>query len=173
MKNVRGFLAVCTVAVSLSTEAIAQADPNIRDTTGRPLKPITAPVSDGKELPSETLWRKIREAALPDLKYAEALAKNIGTERANARAECYTGLIKANEQANGTGIMLDGKPLGNPPEPHLITGFEQAAEIIDNLAPDSPVMLACAKTATLMRQSVLQVISALISGAAIIPKPVP
>jgi hypothetical protein len=171
MRDVRRLLVVLatTLAVSSLAETVsAQSDPNARNTTGRPVS--IAPTSDGKELSSDALWKRIRQAALPDLKYSEALANNIGTPRAKARAKCYAALVTANEQANGTGVLVDGKPLGDPPNPHLITDFEQAAEILDNLAPDSPVMLGCAEGAALVRQTVTQFISALISGAAILPK---
>jgi len=174
MRNVRRLLAVCAAAFAVSTlatQAIAQADPNARNATGRPFKPLIAPQGDGKELPSKDLWRKIREAEIPDLKYSEALALNVGTARSAARAKCYTALIKANEQANGAGIKdASGVPIGDPPSPHLVTAFEQAAEIIDNLAPDSPVMLGCSEAAQLLRMTAAEFISSLITGMALLPK---
>jgi len=177
MRDVRRLLAVCAAGLALSsvaTDVQAQSDPNARNTAGRQLGQNRPPDLFSKNKEEKELWERIREAATPDLKYSSALAKNIATTKSLARMECYDALIKVNEQANGAGILVDGKPLGEPPNPHFITNFEQAAEVIDNLAADSPVMLACAKGAQLGRLTAIEFITALLTGVAIVPKlPVP
>jgi hypothetical protein len=115
----------------------------------------------------EQVWKQIVTAATADLTYAEALADNAATPNSKLRSNCYAALITANQQANGVNLK-DGA--GNPlttPDPAIITKAEQGLELIDNLQPSSPLVVACAPAANAVRIGVLAFINTVVTGAAL------
>jgi hypothetical protein len=133
--------------------------------TGDPIKDIRTAIH-GAESSAESLWQKIVNAKLADLEYAKALADNTATAGGKMRSACYGALIAANQQANGVGLKdAAGNPLARP-DPSMITGFEQIAEVADNLQPTSPLIVACAPVANAIKQSVMQLITMMVTGAA-------
>jgi len=111
-------------------------------------------------------WDKITAATQPDLTYAKALADNVGSPGSKLRSQCYAAILVANQQANGSTLKNpDGSPMVKP-DPAVITGVEQAAELVDNLSATAPLTAACAPAANALRQNVLQFITAIVTGAA-------
>jgi hypothetical protein len=120
------------------------------------------------------LWGKIVAATQADLTYAKALADNVNSPGSKLRSQCYAALITANQQANGSTLKNpDGTPM-IAPTPAVISQFEQAAELVDNLSATAPVMSACAAAANAVGQSTIQFITgvlASVTAKAIVPIP--
>lgn len=111
------------------------------------------------------LWKKITDAALPDLDYASALATAAGTGASGVRKQCWDSLITANKQASGLGVKnADGTSRAKP-NPSLFTDVESLAEVLDNLAPGGPLWTACAGAAQLAKTNVLTLLNAMVTGA--------
>jgi len=124
--------------------------------------------NEAKELPSpDKLWEKITTASLDDLNYAAALATAAGTNGAKVRLQCINALIDVNKQARGDNLPknADGTPMAKP-DPSLVTHMEITAEVIDALSPTGPLFTSCSGAAGLLRMQVLQVINAIVTGAA-------
>jgi hypothetical protein len=110
------------------------------------------------------LWAKIKSASRADLLYAKALADSADTPGAKARANCYGAWVKVIDQQTGALPGADGKPIGEPPDPHIFTTFEQIAQTSDNLQPNSEFMIACAPVAQALRLRFVDFIGKVISG---------
>jgi hypothetical protein len=116
---------------------------------------------------SGDLWAKIVNASIADLTYAQALAKAANTVGSNLRAVCYGAILTANQQANGNNVLAaDKTPLAKP-NPAVITTLEQGAEVLDELQPTAPVMVACAPAANAAKQDVLTFVSTVLAGVAV------
>lgn len=157
----------------LAPQARAQGPLPQRNPVARPHPPqITGDIvadtkaNFGAEGGAEGLWQKIVTASLDDLRYAKALADNTGTTGGKMRSACYGALITANQQANGIGLKDSAGAAITKPDPALVTNFEQIAEVADNLQPTSPLIVACAPVANAVKQSVTQIITMVITGAA-------
>lgn len=111
------------------------------------------------------LWKKISDAALPDLDYASALAAAAGTNASMVRKQCWDALILANKQANGSGVKNADGTARPKPDPSLFTDVESLAEVLDNLAPGGPLWVACAGAAQLAKTNVLTLLNAMVTGA--------
>jgi hypothetical protein len=114
----------------------------------------------------DQLWKQIQSASVADLKYAKALADNVGSSGAKLRSACYGAWITTIEQSQGIG--LNGASGASPtlPDPHVFSSFEQIAQVADNLQPTGPLMSACAPVWTALRLSAMQFITLVVSGAA-------
>lgn len=113
------------------------------------------------------IWQKITAAALPDLEYASAQAQAAGTPSAGVRKQCWDAIIVANKQANGSGVKdAAGAPLTKPTDAHLFVDVESLAEVLDNLAPNGPLWVACTGAAGLFRTTALTFINIAVTGAA-------
>ncbi len=120
----------------------------------------------GSETPAQ-VWQQIIAAATADLTYAKALADNAATPNSKLRSTCYAALIVANQQANGVNLKnVDGSPM-TMPDPAVITKAEQGLELIDNLQPSSPLVVACAPAANAVRMGVLAFVNTVVTGAAL------
>jgi hypothetical protein len=125
-----------------------------------------SPAPLGAESPQQ-IWQNIIKTATADLTYAKALADNAATPNAKLRSVCYAALITANQQANGVNLKnADGSPM-TVPDPAVITHAEQALELIDNLQPASPLIVACAPAANAVGQGVLSFVNTVVTGAAL------
>jgi hypothetical protein len=128
----------------------------------------TVPTAGGliPGLDLKVVWAGIVSSTQADMIYAKAMADNVGSPGSKLRSQCYAALITANEQANGTTLKdAAGNPLPRP-DPAIITGVEQAAELVDNLSATAPLTAACAPAANALQQNVLQFIAALVTGTA-------
>ena len=123
---------------------------------------VTSDVSN-----SGDLWAKIVNASIADLTYALALAKAANTVGSNLRAACYSAVLTANQQANGNNVLgADKTPLAKP-NPAVITTLEQGAEVLDELQPTAPVMVACAPAANAAKQDVLTFVGTVLAGVTV------
>jgi hypothetical protein len=123
---------------------------------------VTSDVSN-----SGDLWAKIVNASIADLTYALALAKAANTVGSNLRAVCYSAVLTANQQANGNNVLgADKTPLAKP-NPAVITTLEQGAEVLDELQPTAPVMVACAPAANAAKQDVLTFVGTVLAGVTV------
>ena len=124
---------------------------------------VTSDVSN-----SGDLWAKIVNSSIADLTYAQALAKAANTVGSSLRAACYGAILTANQQANGNNVLAaDGKTPLAKPNPAVITTLEQGAEVLDELQPTAPVMVACAPAANAAKQDVLTFVSTVLAGVAV------
>lgn len=113
----------------------------------------------------DQLWSKIQQVSITDLQYAKALADATNTAGGKMRSACWgawIALVQAQQGANAVGP--DGKPIGAKPDPALFTNFEQLAEVVDSLQPTSPFMVACQPVANTIKQSVLNLVTMVVSG---------
>lgn len=167
-------IGICIIAAvcAYASPAAAQNSPGIKPKVTLPsplpfdplgLNPAVTATKDQ----INQLWQQIKAATQADLQYALALAKNANTPGSNIRATCYAALIVANDQANGVGLKnADGSPMLQP-DPAAITLVEQASEVVDNLTPTAPLIVACAAAANAVKQNALQFIGTVLSAVAI------
>lgn len=114
----------------------------------------------------QALWKKIGALTKADLNYAMAKAKAANTNGAAIRLQCLQAISDANDQANGTGLKNpDGTDMARP-DPALVTGIEDVAELVDNLSPQGRLFTSCAGAAQMFKTNTLAVISAIVTGAA-------
>ena len=112
----------------------------------------------------DELWKKIQAANAADLKYAKALADNVGSPGAKLRAACYGAWITTIEQAQGVGLKdASGNALAQP-EPHVFSSFEQLAEVAETLQPTGPLMAACAPAWTALKLTATQFFTMAVTG---------
>ena len=119
----------------------------------------------GKTLPDlaiEDLWDKIANASIPDLDYASALAKSLGTSGGKVRAACYDAILAAARSSQGAAVSGVNPPTGAT----LFTEAEKFVEVLDNLQPSGPIFIGCAAAAQMLSANTLTFINALIGGAA-------
>lgn len=113
------------------------------------------------------IWAAIMAASNADLSYASALAGAAGTPAAKTRKQCWDAIIAVNAQASGSTLLgSDGKTPLQRPDPALISNVESMAELIDNLSPQGTLFTSCAGAATMAKQSVLQLVMGMVTGAA-------
>jgi hypothetical protein len=174
--NVR-MAAVVAMALLLS----ALVFPHNASAQGIKLKPLTGNVGNDLgittaakppaltgniEADVQALWKKIGALTKADLNYAMAKAKAANTNGAAIRLQCLQAISDANDQANGTGLKNpDGTDMARP-DPALVTGIEDVAELVDNLSPQGRLSTSCAGAAQMFKTNTLAVISAIVTGAA-------
>ena len=123
----------------------------------------SAPASSSSQL---SLWSKIVALSSPDLMYAKALADTVNTPAARNRSACLQAIIDLNAQSTGAGLKdANGNPLVMPPVPHVLTDFEQLAQIVEAIAPTGPLFQGCAAAAQSVGMNVLVFVQAIIGGA--------
>lgn len=120
--------------------------------TGNPAKDLQA------------LWQKIITASTADLQYASALAGAANTPGSAVRKQCWDAIIKINEQ--GQGLKDANGNVLTRPDPAVFADVESLAEVVDNLSPQGALFTSCAGAAQLARTSVLQFVSAVVTGVA-------
>jgi hypothetical protein len=126
------------------------------------------PAINGSVQPSQLdIWKQIATISAVDLAYAKAMADVAATGTSANRSRCLAQIIVLNNIATGAGIKNpDGTPMAPPVSPHVFTDFEQLAEVVDALAPSGPLFQNCAAAAETAKLSVLQLVNAIIGGAA-------
>lgn len=116
----------------------------------------------GASIGLESIWANIQKAVLADMKYAKAMADQANTPGSKLRSSCLAAIITIKEQQE-TVKGPDGNPM-TPPDPHVITDLEKAAEIIDGLQATSPIMVACVPAANAAQQNALNFVNAIVTG---------
>lgn len=157
-------LAIGSIAMAQFTPAHAQLKkPQVTGNIIEDIKANTAAgVTPGQGL--DATWAKMKEVSLTDIQYAKSLADAISSPRSKIRSTCYGAWITVIQQSQGATAGPNGQPLGALPDPALFSHFEQAVEVIDNLQPDSPFMVACQPAANLLKQSILQFVTSAVGG---------
>jgi len=72
----------------------------------------------------------------------------------------------ANDQFNGAGLKDAAGNVIPRPDPAMITGIEDATELVDNLSPQGTLFTSCAGAAQMFKTNTLAVINAIVTGAA-------
>lgn len=127
---------------------------------------IAGPGGSSGMLTPDQLWAKIQIASLADLKYAKGLADNVGSPGAKLRSACFAAWITTLEQQQGIGVKDASGTAMTQPDPHVISGFEQLAEVADGLQPTGPLMSSCAPAWTALKLSATEFFGMMVSGAA-------
>jgi hypothetical protein len=112
----------------------------------------------------DQLWKQIESATAADLKFAKALADNVGSPGAKLRSACYAAWITTIEQSQGAGLKDANGGQLKQPDPHVFASFEQLAEVADNLQPTGPLMSACAPAWTALKLTAMQFFTMAVTG---------
>lgn len=139
---------------------------DIKTDLGIGVQPGSAPALTGNiQVDAKALWDKIQALTKDDLTYAIAKATAAKTNASAVRLQCLQAVADANAQARGDGLIgADGKPLVRP-DPALVTGIEDVAELVDNLSPQGKLFTSCAGAAQMFRTNTLAVINSIVTGA--------
>jgi hypothetical protein len=90
-----------------------------------------------------------------DLNYAMAKARAAGTPAGKTRLQCIQAISDANDQLNGVNLKNpDGTDMVRP-DPALVTGIEDVAELVDNLSPQGVLLTSCAGAANMLGMNAL------------------
>jgi hypothetical protein len=108
---------------------------------------------------------RLKAAGSNDLNYALAKANHAATNTSKVRAQCIQGIIDAKNSFDGDVKDASGAVIPRP-DPAFVTTVEDVAELVDNLSPQGPLVTACAGTAQMFKLKVLELINALVTGAA-------
>lgn len=101
-----------------------------------------------------------------DLNYAMAKAKAAGSPASKIRLQCVQAISDANDQLNGVSLKNpDGTAMVRP-DPALVTGIEDVAELIDNLSPQGVLLTSCAGAAKMLGMNALAAVNAIVTGTA-------
>lgn len=104
---------------------------------------------------SSEILARIQSVALADLQAASTDAKATGDMVTAPCYDAWIGLIEAQQKAQT-----------NPmPDPHVITGFQRARDLVNALRPGSPLNTACAPLAEELKQDVLDLLGKVAAGA--------
>ena len=167
------------ILTTLLAATAAQAQPNKRvalspprpATTSTPCVDILQLIPPGCSAPASSstqlgLWGKIVALSGPDLAYAKALADTVNTPAAKNRSACLQAIIDLNTQSTGANLKnADGSPMTPPPVPHVLTDFEQLAQIVEALSPTGPLFQGCSAAAQSVGMNVLTFVNAVIGGS--------
>lgn len=119
--------------------------------------------------PEEDMQRvvkRIQALQKSDIDYAILKAKAAGTPASGVRLQCLQAIAAANDQFNGAGLKDAGGNVIPRPDPALITGIEDVAELVDNLSPQGVLFTSCAGAAQMFKTNTLAVVNAIVTGAA-------
>jgi hypothetical protein len=113
------------------------------------------------DLPFDLL-QALDKKLLPDLQYADLLAKATGNTITSNCYESWIAIINTQQTAVQN---KDGTPI-DIPDPHLITDFERMVELRNMLQPQSDFMVKCSPVANMIKQDVIKFMGIVISGGA-------
>lgn len=119
--------------------------------------------------PAEDLQRivkRIQAVQKPDIDYAILKAKAANTAASAVRLQCLQAIADATDQFNGAELKDANGTVIPRPDPALVTGIEDAAELVDNLSPQGKLFTACAGAAQMFKISTLAFVNAVVTGAA-------
>ena len=110
--------------------------------------------------------KRIQAVQKSDIDYAILKATAAGTAASKVRLQCLQAISAANDQFNGAGLKDASGVEIKKPDPALITGIEDVAELVDNLSPQGALFTSCAGAAQMFKTNTLAVINAIVTGAA-------
>ncbi len=119
--------------------------------------------------PAEDLQRivkRIQAVQKPDIDYAILKAKAANTAASAVRLQCLQAISDASGQFSGAELKDASGNVIPRPDPALVTGIEDAAELVDNLSPQGKLFTACAGAAQMFKVSTLTFVNAVVTGAA-------
>lgn len=108
---------------------------------------------------------RIQQMGRDDLNYAILKAKAAKTNGSAVRLQCLNAILAAKDAAEGIGIVDDKGNAVSRPDPAVVTLIEDAAELVDALSPQGPLMTGCAGAAQLFKVNTLQAVNSIITGA--------
>ena len=165
-------LVILAALLLMATAAEAQTRRPVL--TGDPvadIKAVTNPESKAPHLTGDlhkdvlALKAQIDKALMADLEYASKMAAAANTPGSLVRKQCVDAVIALKIQLDGTTIKDATGNMIPKPDPALISGVEQVAEVIDALATTGPLFTACAGAAQLAKTSTLTLVSTIFAGA--------
>jgi len=178
---------VIFLALAIGALALAGGDARAQARRAAPAAPLASPpifcdplklipgcteqeTKDSDNLSPAVVWKRIQAVALPDLVYAKALADSAAISNpaggGGGRSQCLSAIIDLNKQTSGANVPKNPDGSAVPlPDPHVISGAEMAAEIIDELGPNAPVMQRCAAAANAAKMNALAMVNAIVTGA--------
>jgi len=118
--------------------------------------------------PEEDMQRvvkRIQGAGRDDMNYAILKATAANTNASKVRLQCLNAIMDAKNAAEGTSIKDGSGNVVPRPDPAVVTGIEDVAELVDALAPGGPLMTGCAGAAQLFKLNTLQAINGIVTGA--------
>jgi hypothetical protein len=110
--------------------------------------------------------KRIQAVQKADINYAILKAKAANTSASAVRLQCLQAISDANDQFNGEGLKDANGNVIPRPDPAMITGIEDTAELVDNLSPQGKLFTSCAGAAQMFKTNTLAVINAIVTGAA-------
>jgi hypothetical protein len=114
---------------------------------------------------------RVRQIKKDDLAYAVLKAKKADTPTARVRLQCMQAVQDAATAWDGDNIKDEAGKVIPRPDPALITGIEDVAELVDSLSPQGVLFASCSGAANMFAMGTLQLINAIAIGAAlIVPK---
>jgi hypothetical protein len=119
--------------------------------------------------PEEDIQRvvkRIQAVGRDDMNYAILKAKSANTLPSGVRLQCLNAIMDAKNAAEGVNIKDANGVVVPRPDPALVTGIEDVAELIDALSPTGPLMVGCAGAAQLFKTNTLSAINGVVTGAA-------
>jgi hypothetical protein len=110
--------------------------------------------------------KRIAAVNKTDLNYAMAKAKAAGTPSGKTRLQCIQAISDANDQFSGANLKNpDGTDMARP-DPALVTGIEDIAELVDDLSPQGVLLTSCAGAANMLGMNALAAVNAIVTGTA-------
>ncbi len=110
--------------------------------------------------------KRVQAIGRDDMNYAILKATAANTSSSKVRLQCLNAIMDAKNAAEGTNIKDANGNVVPRPDPALVTGIEDIAELVDALSPTGPLMTGCAGTAQLFKTNTLAAINGLVTGAA-------
>ena len=110
--------------------------------------------------------KRIQAIGRDDMNYAILKAKAANTSASLVRLQCLNAILAAKDAAEGTNIKDASGNVIPRPDPALVTGIEDIAELVDALSPTGPLMTGCAGAAQLVKTNTLSMINGIVTGAA-------
>jgi hypothetical protein len=107
---------------------------------------------------------RIKIVASKDIDYAILKATAANTNTAKVRLQCLQGIKVAKDAFDGDVKDATGAIVPRP-DPALITGLEDVAELADNLSPQGALLTSCAGAAQMFKMTALAVVNSIITGA--------
>lgn len=118
--------------------------------------------------PGEDIHRvvkRIQAVGRDDMNYSILKATAANTNSSKVRLQCLNAIMDAKNAAEGTNIKDAGGNVIPRPDPALVTGIEDIAELVDALSPTGPLMTGCAGAAQLFKTNTLAMINGVVTGA--------
>ena len=130
-----------------------------------PLK-LCGALTGNAETDMQAIVKRIQAVGRDDMNYAILKAKAANTLSSGFRLQCLQAILAAKDAAEGVTIKDASGAVIPRPDPAIVTGIEDVAELIDALSPQGPLMTSCAGAAQLVKTNTLAMVNAIVTGAA-------